>query len=375
MSGYPSGVVQVWDAKTWKEIARMETPSGLRSTLHYAILTPDWATLLVPTGTRKVVREEKGGKVEERLQADGRILMYDLATGKLKGGVPMANRRPFSLSVLPSGKSAIVSAEGSFSTSARERPITLELVDLAAGTATKLDESQGYPAFTPDGKAMFMPRAVYHRDGTVTSSLVKFDLPSGKQTKAVPQPDNQTVFSGAYLSPDGKWLFGFQTKLKPRAAALVMYSAETLEEVGRLSGPKAIDNNATFEPPLFSADGKTIVTRCGGPLIVWDVEARKTVREVPVGDFLLARMALGRDGRRVAVAGLPKFDIKGIRRDPDPADLPQPRVVVVDLADPKAESRVMVLPRGAVGSVAFSPDGGTLVVGGSGGVRVLDVAR
>src|ERR1700722_1321358 len=73
MSGYPSGVVQFWDTTTWKETARLDTPSGLRSSWDYALPTPDWKSVLVYTMSRKVVREETDGKVRQRLQIDGRI--------------------------------------------------------------------------------------------------------------------------------------------------------------------------------------------------------------------------------------------------------------------------------------------------------------
>jgi hypothetical protein len=42
-------------------------------------------------------------------------------------------------------------------------------------------------------------------------------------------------------------------------------------------------------------------------------------------------------------------------------------LLVIDLTDPNSKPRVLMLPAGTLGGVAFSPDGKTLAFGGAGG--------
>jgi hypothetical protein len=72
---------------------------------------------------------------------------------------------------------------------------------------------------------------------------------------------------------------------------------------------------------------------------------------------------------------MPKIDPElEAAREPDPEDLPQPRVSLLDLTGNSAP-RVLVAPHGYTGSLAFSPDGRLLAFGGAGAVHLFDVTR
>jgi hypothetical protein len=58
----------------------------------------------------------------------------------------------------------------------------------------------------------------------------------------------------------------------------------------------------------------------------------------------------------------------------DPQDLVQPRVYLFDLTKPDAEPAVLIAPPGLAGGLAWSPDGKTLALGGSGAVHLFDMA-
>jgi WD40 repeat protein len=377
MTGYPSGVVQLWDARAWKETARLETPSGLRSSWGYALPSPDWKSILVYQMSRKLVREEKDGKVKERLQVDGRIDLYDATTGKRTRSIPLADRGPQELFLVPGGKSVLVNTQWSFST-AVERPQATELIDLATGTAKKLFDTICQPAFAPDGKTAYFVTTKYKQSGEFENALVKYDLVKGRVLKTKDKKDKETYFARPSLSPDGKYLFvitGRMVKFRTEDSALAVLDSETLAELGRIPGQVKEDSGVTFDEPRFTPDGKTLITRCGGPLIVWDLEKRKTVRTVPVGDLPIGRLLLGPDGKRAVLAGMPKFDLRRvILSAPDPEDLPQPRLLVIDLADPKSKPQVLMLPAGMLGGAAYSPDGKMVAVGGAGGAHLIDVS-
>jgi WD40 repeat protein len=375
MTGYPSGIVQVWDARAWKEIARVDTPSGLRSTWDYAVPTPDWKSVLVHVMTRKVVSEEKDGKVRQRLQIDGRIDVYETASGKRTRSIPLAGRGTQQLFVVPGGKSVVLTAQGSFSAGAG-RPQTTEVIDLASGKAKKLFDSFSDPVFAPDGKTAYFTVSKYKQDGAIESNLMKYDLAAGKVLKTKDKPDPQTFFTRPTLSPDGKRLFvvtGRAVKSRAESLALAMLDSETLVEKGRLPAEGKLDNSSTFTVPRFTPDGRTLLTRCEGPLIVWDVATGKTVRTVPVGDLWLTRLVLSPDGKRAVLAGMPKYDYRAQARNPDAEDLPQARLMVIDLTDPRSKPDLQILPSGMFGGVAFSPDGSTLAVGTTGGVHLVDM--
>src|SRR5205823_827509 len=123
----------------------------------------------------------------------------------------------------------------------------------------------------------------------------------------------------------------------------------------------------------FSGDGRTMLAwSVVGPLIEWDLAGKRIARTVSVGDLRISRAALHPDGRQMIVVGTPKFNAQGAGGDPQ--DLPQPRVLLIDLADPRSEPEVLVLPNGAVAAAALSPDGNTLAAAGLGGVHVIDVS-
>ncbi|MGL4555143.1 MAG: YncE family protein, partial [Gemmataceae bacterium] len=184
-AGYPSGVVQLWDTKGWKEAGRMQTPSGLRNTWAYAVPTSDWKAVLVHARTRKPVREEKGGKIVQRVQVDGRIDAYDGKTGKVRDTIPFAGRGPMQLFLAPGGRFALVNTEVSFAGTDPVRPQTLEVVDLQRKTATKLLDTSASPAFAPDGKTVYLAKVQIQPDGRAVSGLLKYDLAAGKELLSV----------------------------------------------------------------------------------------------------------------------------------------------------------------------------------------------
>jgi WD40 repeat protein len=375
MSGYPSGVVQIWDTKTWKETARIDTPSGLRNTFDYALPTPDWKSVLVHVMNRKVVREEKDGKVNERLQITGRIDVYDTASGKRTRSIALADRGPSMMFLEPGGRFAVVQTQGSFA-ARTDRPMSTELIELSSGAAKKLLDKHSYPGFAPDGKTAYLAAAKYHPTGEVDSALVKYDLAGARVLKTKEAKGKQVFLSFPTPSPDGKRLFvitGTLAKSRYEDVTLAVLDSETLEEQTRIRSEDKTDTSSiTTYDPQFTPDGKTMITRCGGPLIVWDMTTQKIVRTVPIGDLGLMRLLLSPDGKRAVVAGTPRYAIRRSRGE-GAEDIPQSRLVLIDLANAKSKPEVLMLPGGVLLGAALSPNGKTVAVGSTGGVHLVDV--
>jgi WD40 repeat protein len=376
MCGYPSGIVQVWDTRTWKETSRIDTPSGLRSSWDYALPTPDWKSVVGYVMSRKLVREEKDGKVKDRVQVDGRLDLYDTASGKRTRSIPLADRGPQQAFIVPGGKAVLLQTMGSFA-AGPDRPVATELVDLTSGTVKKLFDSQSQPAFASDGKTAYFAITRYRQGGEFENSLVKYDLVGNRVLKTKEKKDKQTYFASPALSPDGKHLFvntGRQVKLRSESLALAVLDSETFAEVARIPCEGKVDNSTMFDKPLFTPDGQTMITRCNGRLIVWDMTANRVVRSIDTEDFYVGRSLVSPDGKTVVVAGIPKFDARRLGRSADADDLPQPRLLLIDLADPNSKPQVLMLPNGMLGGAAFSRDGKTLAVGGAGGIHLIDAS-
>jgi hypothetical protein len=58
-------------------------------------------------------------------------------------------------------------------------------------------------------------------------------------------------------------------------------------------------------------------------------------------------------------------------QEPNPLDLPQPRIFLFDLAN-SANPEVLIAPHGYIGDLAFSPDSKTIALGGLGCVWLFN---
>ena len=59
---YPGGVVQLWDVETGRQLEKIETGYGYKSTYDYFFLSPDWKSVFTWREKRIPNRIEKDGK-------------------------------------------------------------------------------------------------------------------------------------------------------------------------------------------------------------------------------------------------------------------------------------------------------------------------
>ena len=245
------------------------------------------------------------------------------------------------------------------------KPVTV-LWTLATGERRKLCDGYAFPTFTADGARV----AVAVSDEKGVSALKLFDTTTGQEVARLDSPDKDRSFSPSGFSADGSVLAVGVGGKKGAAGEVLFLDAKTLADRGKFVGKPDPDRHG-FGGGQFTPDGTRYVVLDGTLAHVWDVAAKKVVRTVEASENTW-HTAISPDGKTLAVAWMPKSDDK--TRDPDPADLPQPRVTLIDLAS-DAPPRVLVCPHGYVGGLAFAPDGKTLAFGTAGGVHLFDLSR
>lgn len=176
---------------------------------------------------------------------------------------------------------------------------------------------------------------------------------------------NDTVFFSYAQSPDGKWVAGgsqirrdpANTNLPPSGGSVVLWRASDGRREADLGG-----HGATVNWMQFSDDGTVLATGSGtsGLIKVWSVPDRSLKHTLQLKEPLIASSTLGSqlvcalspDGRRLAAAGAVVKPV-GISQTSEVATL-----MVWDLATGRV---LWTLPHCGVGTLAFTPDGQTLL--------------
>jgi WD40 repeat protein len=371
-SGYPSGTVQVWDVSSRKEVRRIDSPAGLRGSMRYAVLTPDWKTLYVPASSRTIGSVEKDGKAVPRVDYTGSVRVWDLGSGEERTSLrPPAGVGPEFAILAPGGLSLVCVEQAGFH-AGEDRKVETVVIDLKTGARRKLCDGYVYPSFSPDGKAVAITESDYQAKRHVLKVL---EFATGKELASFTSPEKEMYLFAGEFSPDGSVLTAHLSAVQKGSRPAVLFlDAKTLTERGRFTTAAGPDGRGS-PGGHFTPDGKShVIIDPVGKAHVWDVAAGKVVRSFEIGNQSW-NVAFTPDGKTMAVGWMPKSDRDGERaRDPDPRDYPQPRVTIFDLVG-GAAPRVLVAPHGFTGSLALSPDGKTLAFGGSGAVHLFDLSR
>jgi WD40 repeat protein len=378
VAGYPSGLVQIFDVESRKELQRIETPKGYRGTANYALLSPDWKTLYTwNENARKVVPVETNGKKDYRIEYSGHILAWDLATGKPIDGFAPERDCGFIFAKMTDDGTRLVCVEvrSGLASNRHEEKRTTYVLDLKTGRKSKLGDGYLFPHFHPDGKTIY---ATDNNYPTKTSVLKRIDLTTGKELAKFDSPVKGLMFSVADVSPDGKLLAVSLGGVRGTKPTILFLNAMTLEEVDRFTGEPE-PNNLGWVSGKFLRNGKYFLSSGSSKhdkFHIYHLGEKKVVRTIAMDTLQYHRWEISPDGRWLAVAWMPKWD-ESVENsmDPDPLDLPQPRVTLYNLKDEKAQPITLIAPHGYLGSLAFRPDGKQLAFGSSGGVHLFDLAK
>ena len=357
-----------------KEIRRIETPPGPKSTADYALLPSDWKTLYVPVQKRSVKSFECDGEQLTRIEYGGQIRVWDVDSGKEKNPLlPTEGFGPVYGKFSPDGRLLVCVEQSTYVVPGDQPPGNTVVWEVASGKKWKLNDVFVVPLFFADGKTV----AVEDYDSESKKSSVKvLDVTTMKELAKVNYPEKDRRVALGPVAPNGSVIAMYLGGKKGAPLEIWFLDGKTLEDRGKLVG-KGDPDRYGWGYGLFAQGGKLFIALDGlGNVLLWDVAGQKVIRTWPSGSSrLTGRFAISPDGKTLAVGWAPKADEElASGWNQDTRDLPQPRVSLINL-EGNAPPRILIAPHGRVGGVAFSPNGKTLAFGGAGAVHLFDLTK
>jgi WD40 repeat protein len=368
--GYPSGILQIWDPTTGQELSRMTPPNGERGTAEYGALTADWKTAFTPYEVQKVLRVDGPMGPQKFANYDGAVRVWDVTTGKPRPPISVAvGRGVNNLWASPDGtKLVTVEVRSHEVANVQRNPLVVVYRDLARdGPPIELADGFGMAAFAPDGKTIVLTTG---GRAAGESRIRLFDAQTGKETTTLAAEPKASIFFPAF-SPDSKRIAAEVRNLEETASTIRVWDRDTGKEVAVL---KPAEASLALYPDFSASGGFVTAIAKGGTAYVWNVASGKVVVKHSFGASGSARaVAISPDNRLASMTGTPGGDLPQNLSDDDPVHHLQPRVILYDLATGKL-IETLICPPGFPAKAAFSPDGKTLAVGGSGAVHLFNVA-
>ncbi|MCX7701461.1 MAG: WD40 repeat domain-containing protein [Gemmataceae bacterium] len=373
-AGYPSGVLQFWNVETRQEQLRISTPRGYRGSWNYALLTSDWKMLYVPTEDRKVITTEQNGQKLYRFEYTGVIRRWDLTTRSELDPLVPPQGYGNQFAMFTPDQQFLLSIERMNRTSTDPDKAVTVLWNLKTGQRQEWADGFAIPNLSADGRRAVIADTNFETKSTVLK-ITTFPERKVLMEKKYDAVDGQ-LLKVVGFSPDGKILVCELGAKKGAKPTILFLDSETLAEQARWTGATHDELNG-WVGGRFTPDGtRFLVTDGQGVLHVWNVAAKRVERTVAVGEQFISQSAISPSGRWLALAWMPKLDPSvADSSEPDPEDLPQPRITLVNLDDAKAKPITLIAPQGYVGSLTFRPDGKQLAFGSAGGVHLFDLTK
>jgi WD40 repeat protein len=318
------GAVRLWNVATGMELRQWTGPQNGVASL---VFSPDGKTLAVGEGSQQTVR------------------LFEVATGKEMRQLSGGQNQTYSPAFSTDGKTvAAVSGNGNifFWETATGKEIR-QLPALNYGIMTV--------AFSPDGRTL--------AGGGANSRAHLWDVATGKERQVL--AGHQMGITGVALAPDGKMLATTSLDQTVR-----LWEVETGKELRQLPRPEvqaelgAAESLAPFI--AFCPDGRMLgAAYPDGTIYLWDPRTGKELRHFAANVGNVSALAFAPNGKALAAGG-----IEGPVRIWDPATGKEIRqlktVALAGQPEPPGEGALPV-----TASLAFSPDGKTLAVGGPSG--------
>jgi WD40 repeat protein len=371
VGGYPSGVVQLFDPQSGKELRTIETPRGLRASSDHMQPAREARELFVGLDDTHFDPVRNGEKKSFIRRYSGEIRHYDMLTGDpllaLRADPP---RGVISLAVSRDGRKAATMEFSEGRTEDFEKLRAMYLWDVATRQSFKLRDGYGDARFAPDGKTVAITVTDYQQR---TSAIYLYDTDTGKEKGRLDLESGSNP--GPSFQSRGTLAAFVINDSKSTAPHIALYDLPALQLQGKLS-IDGLDKDTRWGHVTFSPDGRRLAAVAKKTVYIWDVGTRRLVRSWPLEfDGGIYRFAFDADGRRLAAYTwfLPPELRESRSETVPPEDYPQPIVFLIDVASNRPER--IVCPHGWQGPIAFSPDGKWLAVGGAGATHLFDVSR
>ena len=374
---YSDGALQVWDVATGNQLTKIEVGTG-QVTFQYFYPTPDWKRAYASSAKRKWTPFEKDGKTWGRLEGNGKVRSWDLASGQVIETFQHSPPRHISVMKLsPSGHYFITRDElpGEYE---RYPKYVRSLWHAATKSCQTLPDAAKHEiVFSPDDKSM----AVEFGDGEFATGFKLLELPSMREIWSISTPSELTTTDVRTFSPDGRYMLGSFHSWPSKGDAYrnwdtavsrhILWDTASGREIWTFMSEKG-HSTSRF---TFSPDGRRLVA----------IGGKASQREMQFIDVATGRVTqttllekcttmwypeFSPDGQWVAIAS--RMIPPDIRESAVPEDVPQPRLNLIEAATGIVRE-TLVLPPGFTLSARFSPDGKTLATVGRGRVYIWDM--
>ena len=347
-----NAVLELWNLSTGKRIAILDTSADYSESIDvlagiYSVAFSPDGTLLAAGGNSTTATQ--GGSVVELWSVSGRTRLRTLPTASNYGVASVA----FS----PDGKTL---ADGGAKIG-RSVGI-LEIWNVSNGALLKaLPTAANYGvvsvAFSPDGKTLADSGSTYlSSTGTYGGVLELWNVATGVLTQNLGTAARSSVTSVAF-SPDGKTLadVGYTAGTDAALGVLELWSVAGGNQIAMAGAGNFVSTVA------FAPDGKTLAYSGSanfgnaGLVQIWNVSTQAVAKTISTAEIaFIQSVALSQDGKMLAAIG-EGYDTTGTAFN------------FLEIRSASTGALLASLPTAAndlTPSLAFSPDGKTLAVGG-----------
>lgn len=325
LSGSKDGTARLWDTLLGAELRRLPGQDLVTN----VAFSPDGRRAYVVYG--------------------GCLRMWDTLTGQLIREIDCGGRESptkWGVAINADGRTVLTSASDG----------SVQLWDMASGEELLRllghKQSVNSVAFLPDDRSALT--------GSSDGSLRLWDLHNGAETRRINGPVLNSAFTDVAYTPDGAALLAGVHALPGNAAdtSLILYDAATGTEIQRFYGHEQSVNSVAISPDgryaLSGSDDSTV--------FLWDIASGGVIQRMDGHDGPVREVIFSPDGAAA-------FSISGRSDVPNVAEN---RIVQWDLTTGQP-LKSWISDEREVHSVAVSPDGSLLAVGGINSLRLWDI--